>query len=165
MRYEHRKQLVSAWLFNLLKRYEPPSHLDENAAREEMVLIVEDINSELPNLDDHAFKEHLEKVARYVRKSQVSRKWPSIAMFMKGVRENSKNFKLKEQIGTDTNDWSNPLVINAKRIRNGEAVCQTYLSGTRLKEMLNKGLITSDNIKPYKLSLDNLVKINEYNDV
>ena len=86
-------------------------------------------------------------------------------MFMKGVRENSKNFKLKEQIGTGTNDWSNPLVINAKRIRNGEAVCETYLSGNRLKEMLNKGLITSDNIKPYKLSLDNQVKIKEYNDV
>ena len=48
MNYDERKRIISGWLFDTLKRYEPPAHMDDNAIREEMVLMVEDINSEIP---------------------------------------------------------------------------------------------------------------------
>ena len=43
MNYESRKRLISSWLFEFLKRYEAPPHLDQDAARQEMILMVEDI--------------------------------------------------------------------------------------------------------------------------
>lgn len=153
MNYEERKRVISSWLFNLLKRYEAPSHLDEASAREEMVLMVEDINSEVPNLNENGLRDHLEKVASFVRKNQMSRRWPTISIFVKGVRENSKNFYEAHAIKSEKRDWDDPMIINAKRIKSGEAVDETYLTGKRRDELIRLGYINLSDIKPYEKSL------------
>lgn len=154
MNYEERKRVISSWLFNLLKRYEAPSHLDEASAREEMVLMVEDINSEVPNLNENGLRDHLEKVASFVRKNQMSRRWPTISIFVKGVRANSKNFDEFDAIKSEKRDWDDPMIINAKRIKSGEAVDQTYLTGKRRDELIRLGYINLEDIKPYEKSLE-----------
>ena len=35
MKYEERKRIVAKWLFDFLKRYEAPPHLDKEASKEE----------------------------------------------------------------------------------------------------------------------------------
>ena len=154
MNYENRKMIVSSWLFNLLKRYEPPTHLDQDAAREEMVLMVEDINSELPNIDERYFKEHLERIARHVRKNQNSRRWPTIAMFMKGVREYSKSIEAKKSISEYDGDALSPMKINANRIKKGEDVCESFIQGARADEMIRLGYITRNDLDKYQKALE-----------
>ena len=73
MNYEQRKQIISSWLFDTLKRYEAPSHFDDAASRQEMILMVEDMNSELPLLNEGSTKLLLEKTGQYVRKNHTSR--------------------------------------------------------------------------------------------
>ena len=156
MNYEERKRLISSWLFNMLKRYEAPNHLDEASAREEMVLMVEDINSEVPNLNEGGMKDHLDRVARFVRKNQTSRRWPTISMFVKGIRDNSKNFDEANAIKSGVKDWNDPLAINGKRIKRGEFVDEMYLRGKRRDDLLRLGYITSSDLAPYERNIPSL---------
>tara|TARA_R110001606_G_scaffold395594_1_gene568150 strand:- start:740 stop:1237 length:498 start_codon:yes stop_codon:yes gene_type:complete len=165
MKYEDRKRVISSWLFNLLKRYEAPSHLDEAAAREEMVLMVEDINSEVPNISENGLKDHLERVARFVRKNQTSRRWPTISIFVKGVRENSKNFDASDAIRSEGASWNDPMLINAKRIKRGEAVDDTYLLGSRRDELVRLGYINLSDIEPYEKTLAWIEKKSNVSDI
>ena len=72
--YEERKRLVGAWLVGFLKRYEAPASFDKIRAQDEMVFMVEDINSEIPNgLSENAVNTLLERVAQYTRKNTASR--------------------------------------------------------------------------------------------
>ena len=96
MKYEERKKIVAKWLFDFLKRYEAPPHLDKEASKEEMLLMVEDINSECPNTNIGGLNWLLEEVSKYVRKNQSSRRWPTINMFVKAIRENREKIKIEK---------------------------------------------------------------------
>ena len=61
--YEQRKQIIAEWLKNLLSRYEVPRNFDAVVARQEMVDMVEDINSELPDVNKDLLSHILAKVA------------------------------------------------------------------------------------------------------
>ena len=70
MKYEERKQVISKWLFQFLRNYEVPTHLDDDATKLEMVNMVEDINSECPDCNENLLNLLLKKTAQYVRKNQ-----------------------------------------------------------------------------------------------
>ena len=148
MNYEQRKRQISAWLMQTLKRYEVPSHMDEDACREEMVLMVEDINSEIPKLNESGMKYLLEKVAQYVRKNQSSRKWPTINIFTKGVKEYRDKMDDDLVIQEAPKDFD-PSLINAKRIKNLESVGEWWIVGGGAQKLLQQNLITEDDLKPY----------------
>lgn len=154
MTYEERKRLVSGWLFDFLKRYEVPSHLDENAIRKEMVLMVEDINSEIPELNEGGFKHHLEKISSYVRKHQATRKWPTISMFVKAAEHCRSTVSEDHLENKGRNDWNDPLRINAIRIQNKESVPEYYINGTGADLLLSKGYVRPVDLLSYKKYLD-----------
>ena len=112
MNYETRKRMVSNWLFDFLKNYEVPPHLDQDASKKELINMVEDINSEIPLLKENSFKLLLENVAKHIRKNQTSRRWPTIAFFIKAVkehREKAMNDMAKETLPSPSHiekiDW------------------------------------------------------------
>lgn len=155
MNYESRKRLISSWLFEFLKRYEAPPHLDQDAARQEMVLMVEDINSEIPKCDETLMKSLLEKVSSFVRKNVRSRKWPTINNFVSGVKEYRK-----EVIASDVDvlpslpkdhDHSN---YYANKIKRGEDVPDHWIVGISGQRLLEQNLVTEQDLKPYKKYLD-----------
>lgn len=151
MTYEDRKRIIAKWLLDFLKRYEAPSHHDQDASREEMLLMVEDINSECPSTNEGGLKWLLDETAKYVRKNQVSRRWPTINMFVKGVRENRE--KIKPELLENPVELSKGLnvdQINARRIKNREPVPEIYVSGKWAQKLIDQNLITEEDLKPYR---------------
>lgn len=155
MNYDERKRIISGWLMEFLKRYEVPTHLDQNAIRQEMVLMVEDINSEISNdMNEGGLKYVLDQIASYIRKNQTTRKWPTISLFVKGVKE-SRGYVSEDHMAIAIDkQWDDPLVINAKRIKSGEAVGDWYIIGKGANQMLERDLVTYDELKPYQKSLE-----------
>lgn len=151
MNYEERKKIVSGWLFDTLKRYEAPSHMDQNAMREEMVLMVEDINSEIPTAtNEGGFKYILEKAAEYVRKNQSSRRWPSISMFVKGIKENRSTMEDDHlAIEGRPKDFDESHIM-ARRIKAGEPVGDWWITGNGRHHVLDTGLVTHQDLEPYE---------------
>lgn len=149
MNYDQRKRMISEWLINTLKRYEVPPHMDEDACREEMVLMVEDINSEIPKINESGMRYLLEKVAQFVRKNQASRKFPTINIFTKGVKE------YRDKMSDDLLIHEAPReldahLINAKRIKNMEDVGEEWVIGFGAKQLIERNLITHEDLAPYK---------------
>ncbi len=157
MNYDQRKRQISAWLMQTLKRYEVPSHMDEDACREEMVLMVEDINSEIPKLNESGLKYLLEKVAQYVRKNQSSRKWPTINIFTKGVKEYREKMT-EDLLISEAPKQFDECMLQANRIKKLEDVGEYWITGGGAEKLLQRNLITHDDLVPYKNYLASLHK-------
>lgn len=150
--YEERKRIVGAWLVQFLKRYEVPASFDKLRAQDEMVFMVEDINSEIPNgMSESAVDTLLERVAQYTRKNTASRTWPTIKTFIKGVHDSADKVRLAD---VDP-ELARPVdfdadLINAGRIKRGEPVGDWYIHGNGAKHLLDKGLVTNADLDKYK---------------
>ena len=63
MKYEERTRKLGSWLVKILKRYSPPATMDDETLREEMDLIVKDINKNIPSqFEDVDFDQTLGKI-------------------------------------------------------------------------------------------------------
>jgi len=164
MNYENRKRLISNWLFEFLKRYEAPPHLDKDAARQEMVLMVEDINSEIPKCEESSMKYLLDKVSSFVRKNAKSRRWPTISMFVSGVKEYRKEVIVTEAdaIPSLPKDHDHSTYY-ANKIKRREEVPDHWIIGISGQRLLELNLVTEQDLEPYKKYLDHQkqnVKVN-----
>lgn len=151
MNYEERKKIISGWLLQTLKRYEAPSHMDDNAMREEMVLMVEDINSEIPTgTNEGGLKYILGKSAEYVRKQQTSRRWPPISLFVKGVRENRSSMVEDHIAITHQPKDFDESHIMARKIKKAEPVGEWWINGSGRQMILDTGIVTNQDFEPYE---------------
>ena len=92
MKYEDRTRTIGSWLVKLLKRYTPPTGMDDETLREEMQLIVSDINSRIPSqFEQIDLDQTLIKVDGHVRANHGARAWPSIKTFINATLEGVKN--------------------------------------------------------------------------
>lgn len=153
LNYEERKHIIAMWLKELLSRYEVPKAYDKIKAREEMVFMVEDINSELPSkVNDGYLKVCLGNIAQHIRKHNISRTWPTIKNFMTAIREIEKP---EPELNSDLSEFSLcPIQISAKRIKLREPVGDYYIIGGGAKQLLDQGLVSQADIEHYKKSLE-----------
>ncbi len=156
MNYEQRKRMISHWLFETLKRYEAPAHFNESASREEMILMVEDINSEIPSVNDGMCKLLLERTAQHVRKNYTSRRWPTINAFIKGIKEHRERIMDEQTKELPAQDYSNsPLSytdrIMVRRIKEGEAIPDSYLDPTSRgrQHLIEQGAVLEVDFEKY----------------
>ena len=164
MNYENRKRLISNWLFEFLKRYEAPPHFDKDAARQEMILMVEDINSEIPKCEESSMKYLLEKVSSFVRKNAKSRRWPTINIFVSGVKEYRSDVTVTEvdAIPSLPKDHDHSTYY-ANKIKRREEVPDHWIVGISGQRLLEQKLVTEKDLEPYKKYLDHqrqTVKVN-----
>jgi len=88
MEYTQRVQTIGSWLQRLLKRYTPPSSMDQSALSEELQLIVTDINSHIPSqFEAKDIEVVLTKADVNVRAYQASRSWPTIKTFIESTKK------------------------------------------------------------------------------
>lgn len=150
--YEARKKMIGEWLIGFLARYEVPNSFDTRRAKEEMVFMVEDINSEIPNgFTDDRIAALLERIAVYVRKNTTTRTWPTIRTMLKGLSENLQRMTAGEapvggRLGENVLD---PAQTNARRIRAGEAVGDYWVWGKGADLLVNMKLVTQEQIDAY----------------
>ena len=97
MKYDDRTRIVGSWLQQLLRRYTPPTGMDNETLKEEMILIVEDVNKHIPSqFNDDMFKGVLAKIDGQIRAIHGARTWPTIKTFIIATQESVKAYDVKE---------------------------------------------------------------------
>jgi glutamate synthase domain-containing protein 1 len=150
MKYQDRTRTIGAWLQQELKRYDVPANHTPERARQEMDAMVEDINSEIPSSVEQSSLDHiLSKMSQDIRKNTRSRSWPTIYTLTKAAQ------KCSETQATAITGPRQPYVfdsdaISARRINAGEAVAETYVTGSGADRLIEKGLVTAEQLEPYK---------------
>lgn len=152
MDYSQRTQAIGSWLQRLLKRYTPPSSMDQSALSEELQLIVTDINSYIPSQFEAKDMEIvLTKVDTNVRAYQASRSWPTIKTFIestkKAVDDYSRN--TNSEVPSITLDKSDNLIV--KQIKKGLPIPDWILNpdSPQRQKLLEETDLTLDDLNKY----------------
>ena len=149
MDYNQRTSMIGNWLQAILKRYTPPSSMDRDTLGQELQLIVEDINNNIPSSYDKIDLEvTLKKIDGHVRQYQASRTWPTIKTFIMSTKaavdeysRNTESLKVTSQSKLDA------AVLMVKRIKSGGAIPDWILdpdSIYRQRLLLDTDLVESD---------------------
>lgn len=149
MDYNQRTSMIGSWLQGILKRYSPPSSMDRDTLGQELQLIVEDINNNIPsNFEKIDLEVVLKKTDGHVRQYQASRTWPTIKTFVMSTKtaveeysRNTESLKVTSQSKFDT------AILMVKRIKSGGAIPDWILkpdSIYRQRLLLDTDLVESD---------------------
>ena len=149
MDYNQRTSMIGNWLQAILKRYTPPSSMDRDTLGQELQLIVEDINNNIPSSYEKIDLEvTLKKIDGHVRQYQASRTWPTIKTFIistkAAVEEYSRN---TESLKVTSQSKLDAAVLMVKRIKSGDAIPEWILdpdSIYRQRLLLDTDLVESD---------------------
>ena len=149
MDYNQRTSMIGNWLQAILKRYTPPSSMDRDTLGQELQLIVEDINNNIPSSYEKIDLEvTLKKIDGHVRQYQASRTWPTIKTFIMSTKaavdeysRNTESLKVTSQSKLDA------AVLMVKRIKSGGAIPDWILNPDsiyRQRLLLDTDLVESD---------------------
>ena len=149
MDYNQRTSMIGNWLQAILKRYTPPSSMDRDTLGQELQLIVEDINNNIPSSYEKIDLEvTLKKIDGHVRQYQASRTWPTIKTFIMSTKaavdeysRNTESLKVTSQSKLDA------AILMVKRIKSGGAIPDWILdpdSIYRQRLLLDTDLVESD---------------------
>ena len=149
MDYNQRTSMIGVWLQGILKRYTPPSSMDRDTLGQELQLIVEDINNNIPSSFEKVDLEVvLKKIDGHVRQYQASRTWPTIKTFIMSTKtavdeysRNTESLKVTSQSKLDA------AVLMVKRIKTGGAIPDWILNPDsiyRQRLLLDTDLVESD---------------------
>lgn len=150
MKYDDRTRIVGSWLQQLLRRYTPPTGMDNETLKEEMVLIVEDVNKHIPSqFNDEMFKGVLIRIDGQIRAIHGARTWPTIKTFINATQEGVKAYDVK-QITDGTEFTLDRFRLAEKRILAGEDVDELYIKDSLSRDqLLERGVVTMDDINKY----------------
>ncbi len=145
MRDEQIQQLT----LKLLSRLNPPRALtgQAQAIKDEATFLAKCINRVAPTQGLNDWFENFEEA---VLGNLETRTWPTAKELSKAA---SQIIKARPVFANHMgeSEWSlSPAKINAKRIQGGFSVCDTWLSGNKLKEILATGLVSENDLHPYK---------------
>lgn len=149
MDYNQRTSMIGNWLQGILKRYTPPSSMDRDTLGQELQLIVEDINNNIPSTFEKVDLEVvLKKIDGHVRQYQASRTWPTIKTFVMSTKtavdeysRNTESLKVTSQSKLDS------AILMVKRIKTGNAIPEWILNPDsiyRQRLLLDTDLVESD---------------------
>jgi hypothetical protein len=149
MDYNQRTSMIGNWLQGILKRYTPPSSMDRDTLGQELQLIVEDINNNIPSTFEKVDLEVvLKKIDGHVRQYQASRTWPTIKTFVMSTKtavdeysRNTESLKVTSQSKLDS------AILMVKRIKTGGAIPEWILNPDsiyRQRLLLDTDLVESD---------------------
>ena len=151
MNYDQRIHVIIGEFAKLIAGYAVPKHLSTRAAEEEEAKnICRMINQKFPNdATEDQIRGTMDRALLKLKETHTSRTWPTAADISKAI---SKSM-LREVKGIVKSGPFTPDVasINAKRIKAGEPVAQSYITNqSNVQAMLDTGLITSQDLQPYK---------------
>jgi hypothetical protein len=151
MNYDQRISLILGELIKMMEGYAEPKHLNTQKKKEDEVRnIVRMINQKFPSdATEDQIRGTMDRALLKLKETHTSRTWPTAADISKAI---SKSM-LREVKGIVKSGPFIPDVakINAKRIRAGEPVARNYIANqSNVQAMLDTGLITSEDLEPYK---------------
>jgi len=150
MDYDTRKQLIFNFMTatpdGVLTRYERPAHLSDDSARGEINDMVEDLNSKIPDVEKDKFFAILERFRVNLRQLGTSRRWPTIPQLLRSVKAAVED----SPVSVEKEAPLNYVEICAERIKAGDTVDEYYVFGAGADILLERGLVTIEEIKEYK---------------
>jgi hypothetical protein len=155
MTFDERMAQIRSEITEMLATYAIPKHLDtENKVRQEIEGLARMVNHKLPSdtTQDH-IRGTFERASMKLKSAHTSRTWPTGKDIDAAV---TKSMTTSHSFSPDNKGPWKPdtLEINARRIRAGEPVGETYLTGKLAERMVSKGLVTEEQIAPYLVYLD-----------
>jgi hypothetical protein len=157
MDFNERTRTIGTWLVNLLKRYTPPAGLDDATLRDEMNLIVGDINSHIPSQYEQVdLDQTLGKIDSHVREIHGSRSWPTIKTFILATKNGVADYCRAIAVPKATTYHSNSTIdrsdsITISRVINGDGIPDYLLnhdSPTR-QRLIASGQLTDGDFAKY----------------
>ena len=137
----------------LLARLNAPRAVvgNEDATKDEALFIIKKVQNLAPTKD---YTEWFEAFKEELLNNLETRSWPTGKHMSNAARAIAPK---RPQFRDDTAEKyrPDPLKINANRIKNKEDVGDNYITGTMADQMLRLGLISEDDLIPYKKYLKN----------
>lgn len=107
------------------------------------------------SLNPDAFRNRVDGAFRELRRGYTQRQWPTVAHFVRAVEQTaSKWSKVMEQRGEGSAvHLPSEFQIAARRIKAGETVGDTWVFGRGAIDLLNAGMVTEGDLRPYRSTL------------
>lgn len=154
--YEQRKRAIFEFLYRdpggLLHRYRLPDHLSDDAIRDEVNLLVEDINGLIPTgYTDGDFKLLMPEINNAIRRRHGATGWPPAKVFIAATDDAVEVINKRRATAEPTEEFSlDPYKIAARRMRTGEPVGESYLWGREAVALIAAGLIDEQTMNDYR---------------
>ena len=155
LNYDQRKSAVTNHLGHLLSGYEPPYNLRDDQAKQvrEATEVAELIINTLPtSLNENQITATFERAGKELKKVAKSRSWPIAKDILEAIRKaipaQDTDAPISQPFKFDSDK------IAAKRINAGEPVAESYITGTGADRLIEKNLVTSQQIDRYKRGLE-----------
>jgi len=142
MEYNERVKIVQQEITNLLSPYKPTAGLDEKQQVAQIQNIAKAINGIFPadTTPDH-IRGSFERAGRKLTTIHTSFSWPSANQITKVVRDaltaEERDNMPTTQAQLNEGVWRNGKIdhdlLEARRIKNGEAVSESYITGSDLE--------------------------------
>lgn len=148
MNYDQRMAIISNWFkTDIVPRFNMPRDVD---ARISATDVMEAVNSNIPSpTTPERMGNLLASITKEVARSAKSRTLPTIKEFVEAARISAQSGQTASH-SVSSEGWRiDPLEITVKRVRAGEAICQSWLSGIRRTELLKH--VSEDQLQKYDL--------------
>ena len=148
-----REDQINTMTTKLLARLNPPRAISSNpeGIKAEAELLCKTINKMAPSRE---YQQWFDLFEEAVLSNLETRTWPTIKELKKSAKEIAPK-RPEFRDFTQEQAWSpDPMTINAKRIKAGEPVADWWVVGTGAEHLKRKGLVSSDDLEPYRKYLD-----------
>lgn len=157
--YEQRKRAIFEFLYRepggLLHRYRLPEHLSDDALRDEVNLLVEDINGLIPTgYTDGDFKLLMPEINNAIRRRHGAQGWPPAKVFIAATEDAVEATTKKKAAAEPTREFTlDPFEIASRKMRDGEPVGEGYLWGRQSVELIARGLVDEQTMTGYRVGM------------
>jgi len=154
--FEQRKRAVFEFLYRkdggLLRRYRAPEHLSDDAMRDEVNLLVEDINRLIPNAQTESDLQLLfAQINSAIRRRHGAQGWPPAKIFIAATEDAVAEAAIKKAASAPVGASSlDPYQITSAKMRAGEPVSEGYLWGREAVQLIARGLIDQTTMESYR---------------
>jgi len=154
--YEQRKRAIFEFLYlepgGLLHRYRLPEHLSDDALRDEVNLLVEDINGLIPSGYTEADMRLLTpEINAAIRRRHGAQGWPPAKVFIAATEDAVAAAAKKKADAEPKREFTlDPLEIASRKMHDGEPVGESYLWGVSAIELISRGLIDEETMTSYR---------------
>lgn len=154
--YEQRKRAIFEFLYRepggLLHRYRLPEHLSDDALRDEVNLLVEDINGLIPSGYTEADMRLLTpEINAEIRRRHGAHGWPPAKVFIAATEDAIAAAAQKKADAEPKREFTlDPVEIASRNMHDGEPVSESYLWGPCAIELIARGLIDEETMTSYR---------------
>lgn len=148
MDYNQRISHISNWFkSDIIVRFNMPRDVDPKIAA---VDAIEAINANLPSpISAEQIGNLLASITKEVSRSAKSRTLPTVKEFVDAARASAQSRQIATHSADSTSWRIDPLQIAVKRVRAGDALCESWLHGVRRKQLLEH--VSEDQLRKYDL--------------